>query len=396
MQDPDGAGLNRKVLTVPRQKPPPKTHDRTRGEGSVVEVTPGVFRAWRPPGEDGKRLSKRFSSHAAAHRWLVGEPEPEILYVGPFLERWLELRSPILRGRSVQTYMQFLGYAGDGPAPIAAIPLADLTADDCQAWLNGLLASHTRYAVKVTKGIMSSAFKSAVPQYLAVNPIAATRLPKPEERKARAWRRDEVTRLLLAGVGSPHAICLAFAIGTGLRFGELRALEWTDLDLQAMTVRVSKSLDNKTNAEGPTKTDRSRIVDVPEELRAQLVEHKARQRAGDRYVFGRDGRPYTSTAFRQWLRRLCLRAGVHDARKRSLGVHSTRHTFASLALADPECHIPDVSHALGHASMATTLNVYGHFIDHERRRTARALGRVLASVTGDLHRDLHRSDAATR
>lgn len=375
-----------------KPKPTPtKTHERTHGAGSIVEVAPGLFRAWTPPDDDGKRKSKRFTSRDSAHRWLVGEPEPLILYVGAYLEHWLTLRAPSLRGRSVQTTAQFLGYAGETDAPIATLPLGALTVDDSQAWLNGLLLTHTRYSVSVTRGYVSAALNSAVERGLIpTNPLRGTRLPRPDERPPKAWTHAEVGRLLAAAEGSHHAIWLAFAIGTGLRLGELRALEWPDLDLAALTVRVSKSLDNNTNAQGPTKTGRSRVVDVPDELRAQLVEHKARQKHGERYLFGHDGRPYRPQTYRGWLSRLCARSGVA-----SLGPHSTRHTFASLALADPECFLPDVSHALGHASIATTLGIYQHFVDHQKRRTALALGRVLAAPV-ELHRDLHRDEAATR
>lgn len=380
---------------MPKRKPPPKTNDRTHGEGSIVEVSPGVFRAWTAPDELGKRRSKRFASRAEAHRWLVGDPEPAVLYVGDYLERWLTLREPTLRGRTPQTYQQFVGYAEDGPAPISVIPLATLTTDDCQAWLNGLLKTHTRYAVKVTRGIVSSALNAAVPALIPANPMKATRLPTPDERPVKAWSHAEVARLLEAARGTSHAIWFAFAIGTGLRLGELRALVWSDIDFTEMTVRVSKSMDNNTNEVGPPKTNRSRTVDIPEELIPELRAHKLRQAPGNEYVFGHDGRAYNPTAYRYWLRATCLRAGVHDAEEKTLGVHSTRHTAASLLLSQNVEPI-EVAHMLGHASLATTLNIYGHWIPRQRRRTASALGRVLASVSGDLHRDLHRETAATR
>jgi integrase len=356
-------------------------HQRRHGEGSITTAGTGVWRAFKPPDATGRRSSRRFTSRDAAHRWLVGEPEPIVLYVGQYLARWLKLRAPTLRGRSVQTYEQFLGYADDTDAPLTSIPLAELTSDDCQAWLNALLRTHTLDSVRVARSVVSAALNAAsLSGLVPSNPMRGTKLPKPGEREARAWTPAEVGRLLRAAEGSHHAVWLAFAIGTGLRLGELRALEWSDLDLSRLTVRVSKSLDNNSNARGPTKTGRARTVDIPEELRAALVEHKVRQPAGQRLVFGRDARPYRPQTYRDWLKRLCLRAGVEV-----LACHSTRHTFASLALADPECALPDVSHALGHAQMATTLNVYGHFISHEQRRTARALGRVLAPAS-EMHR----------
>jgi integrase len=115
-----------------------------------------------------------------------------------------------------------------------------------------------------------------------------------------------------------------------------------------------------------TKSGRARAVNIDDETSAALRRWKARQ-AEERLAFGpaynTDGRivaeadgslvqPDTLSARLKRLERL---AGV-----RSIGLHGARHTHATLALAAGGARLDIVSRQLGHASIASTADVYGH------------------------------------
>jgi integrase len=205
----------------------------------------------------------------------------------------------------------------------------------------------------------------------------------------KVWRADEVARLLAGAAESAghYQAFLHLALACGARLGELRALRWSDLDLRAQAVTIARSLDNASDAEGPTKSGRVRVVDLPPETVELLAGHRLHQPPSCQLVLGRPDGPYDPATFRTWLRRLCQRVGVP-----ALPPHSLRHTFASLAIA-AGVSIPEVSKALGHANPAITGRVYAHFIEQHQRRTARALGSALygpsGTPEGDLHRQLH-------
>lgn len=305
-----------------------------------------------------------------ARAWAQGDVEPAVLLLGHWLDRWLALRLPLIRPHTQVSYRRHIRACG----ALGFRPLAAVTTDELQLHVNGLLGRWTRNDVAVWRSVISSALKAAVPRHLAHNPMTGVKLPKPDEKPPKAWSAEEVSRLVEAVKGDHHEAWLWFAIGTGARLGELRALEWPDIDLRARTVTISKALDQTTDEVGPTKTGRVRVVDIPDEVIAMLVAQRARQAPGALCVFPSPVKatmPMRARSFAGWLARLCERARV-----RPLTTHSTRHTFATLALEAGE-PLKEVSEALGHASVAITANTYSHVVDRRGRRVANALGAIL-------------------
>jgi integrase len=378
---------------MPRKKA--VRHERAHGQGSIRELPGGKVRAWRPP-QDGRRVSKTFSGPTArfrAERWLAGLDVGSGVTVALWFETWYARRAARLRPNTRRNYQELILYLAD----IQDRPLADLTADDWQRTIDQLLTRYGRGTIASARSIWSGALAAAVREgLLSSNPLVETRLPRETEQPPKAWRSDEVARLLAGADESAghYRAFLHLALSAGLRLGELRALEWSDLDLREMTVTIARSLDNATAEAGPTKSGRVRVVDLPAETAELLAEHRKHQPPACRLVLGRTDGPYDASTFRAWLRRLCVHVGVTP-----LPPHSARHTFASLAIA-AGVSIPAVSAALGHANAAITGRVYAHFIEQQERRTATALGAALygspGTSGGTSARDLHASGALTR
>lgn len=359
---------------MPRPRPlRPRPPRRAWGEGTVKALPGGRYRAWRArnaqPDGTTIRLSRTFSGEDAEARalvWARGTPEPAVLYLGQWLERWLALVEPTLAASTVHSYRRAVVACGE----LLLRPLTDVTTEDWQRHTNTLLARWSRYHVVVWRTIVSVALRAAIPRYLDVNPLAKVRLPKPDEQPPKAWRQDEVDRLLTAALGHHHEPWLLFSLGTGVRIGEARALLWEDVNLQTRQATIRASLDGRTNVRGPTKTRRVRVIDLPDDVVTILAAHRKRQPAGQALVFGHGGRPYSVSALGAWLKRMCVVAGV-----RPLSPHSCRHTCASLAL-QAGVSIQDVAHQLGH-SVKTCQTTYAHWISDGQRRAAGALDVVL-------------------
>ncbi len=143
-------------------------------------------------------------------------------------------------------------------------------------------------------------------------------------------------------------------ISTGLRVGEAVALEWTDVDAEALTIRVSRSrkLDGSV---GGTKTDQARIVHIDPGLAATLEHHRRATNPLNVLVFAtsQGTPPSPSNIRRRWHTPTLKAAGLPHVR-----LHDLRHTAATLAVVAGES-ILFVQAQLGHTSVRTTQR-YAH------------------------------------
>lgn len=353
-----------------------RRHERRWSEGTVVALPGGKWRAWRAR-QGSSRPSRTFKGEGAEQRaktWAKGDTDPPVLLLGHWLDRWLALRLPTLRATSRQRYRRFVVQCG----PLALVPLVEVTTERLQERMNALLAGHARNTVSAWRTVIASALKAAVPGHFAVNPMRGTRLPKATERPVKAWTADEVGALLAAARGRAHETWLWVSLGTGIRLGEARALRWADINLADRTATISRSLDHRTNAEGPTKNGKTRIVDLPDELVPILTAHRARQRPHEARVCtsAHNGRLPSAGAIEKWLPKIVEAAGVT-----AHSCHATRHSFATLAL-DAGAPLKDVSEQLGHSDIAITARIYSHNLRARSRRAAGAIGTVLVAQSG--------------
>lgn len=360
-------------MARPKRIRPPKAHERQWGEGSVKEVRPGVWRAFRARSRDAEgnisRPSKTFTgatAQADAAQWAAGTVLPDVVLLGHWLDSWLALRGPTLSINTQKLYRA----AVKGCGPLLRRPLAEITVDEWQAQTNALLQQWSRYHVYVWRGNITTALRAAMPEHLAANPLERVKLPKPQEVPPRAWRQDEVDRLLSAVEGTLHEAWVHFSLGTGVRLGEARAMLWTDIDWTTREATIRRSMDNSTNRIGPTKTGKVRVIDIPDEVMPVLSAHQKRQPAGQLLAFGHARGAYRPSTLREWLARRCAEAKVTP-----LPPHSFRHTFASLAI-DAGVPITDIAKQLGH-TVQTCQTTYAHWIGDGMRRAAKAIGAAL-------------------
>lgn len=289
------------------------------------------------------------------------------MLLGVWLSRWLALRRPTVSRTTYKLYES----AVLACAPLGGRPIADITVDEWQLLTNSLLDRWSRYHVFVWRGNIITALRAAMPEHLTVNPLARVKLPRAQDAPPKAWTQAEIDRLLNAVQGTPHEAWVLFSLGTGVRLGEARGLLWSDIDLQARTALIRRSMDNSTNVIGPTKTGKVRTVDFPDEIVPILRAHQMRQRPGELLAFGHNGGSYRPSTLRLWLTRRCKAAGVTP-----LTPHSFRHTYASLAI-DAGVPITDIARQLGH-TVQTLQRTYAHYIGDGQRRAANALGAALS------------------
>jgi len=195
--------------------------------------------------------------------------------------------------------------------------------------------------------------------------------------EAKALTLEQALALLEAAKTHRLWAYVSVSLLGGLRTEEARALRWSEVDLEAGTVAVYRSV----RFGGDTKTEKSRRVvqlpDIAVEALRELVLRQAadRAKAGTAWVenslvFCRSaGNPLTDHDVWLQFRRITEKAGLGtDWSPREL-----RHTFVSL-LSDSGVPIEQIADAVGHSSTSTTENVYRHQLRPVLRTAATALG----------------------
>lgn len=254
------------------------------------------------------------------------------------------------------------------PEPFGAIRLDRLRAHHVEALTaelrddRGLADSTVRSAFLVLQMALDGAVRDGL---LAVNPAKLATRPKVEPAEARYLTADELRALLdILRVGRDrprvrpsryYAAVLTIAT-TGLRRGEALALKWSDCDLDAGTARVVRA---KTAAG-------RRTVRLAPPVVAELRRWRDRQAAERKKaanVWVETGLVFTTEHGTAVDGRNLLRAverAAEVAELEDVGVHTIRHTWATLALEDGT-HVRAVADALGHADRgALALTVYSH------------------------------------
>jgi integrase len=226
-------------------------------------------------------------------------------------------------------------------------------------------------------------------QLLARNPAADLELPTVPKSEMVTLTREQARTLLDAAKARPLMYWLVLlGVATGARLGELLALTWADVDLDAGTVRIGWSrriVGGRMEVKAP-KTDAGvRTVALGPTAVAALKRLRVEQ-AGRRLVLGGDydaqadlvickpdGRPYRPDAASTMFRKFVDGAGL----PRAVHVQTLRHSAASF-LAAAGVPASDIAAQLGHADGgALALRVYVHPLEENRRRAAEHLDRVI-------------------
>ena len=211
---------------------------------------------------------------------------------------------------------------------------------------------------------------------LMVDPTSGLELPAIRGRRERVADATEAARLIDALPAFERALW-ATAMYAGLRYSELRALRWAEVDLDAGVIRVTRSWDQKAGLIEVKSDAGHRSVPIIGVLRRILVEHKlATGRSGEALVFGRtDALVFTHSTVYKRARKAWKAAKLHE-----IGLHEARHTFASTMIA-AGLNLKQISVYMGHTDIKTTLNIYGHLLSDDAERVVERLDDFLNRST---------------
>ena len=355
--------------------------------GSVRRLPSGRWRArWREPGsvkENGRTFGRKRDAEAFLAR--VETAVLEGTYLDPKLGRipfreWVDqwwgttmhLR-PSSRARSQgivrnQLVPQF------GDRPLASIRPTDVRGFVSQLAGSGLAPGSVRKVYNVLRSILRAAEESGL---IGRSPCVGVSLPPANRREMRFLAPEEIVRLAKEVPERFRALIVLAAYG-GLRFGELAGLRVDRIDFLRSRLTVADAIVEVAGElhHGPTKTGPNRMVTLPRSVIEAVAAHLSTFPSGpDGLLFtDPEGGPVRRSNFRD---RVFVPA-VRNAGLRPLRFHDLRHTATALAI-KTGAHPKAIAERLGHASITTTLNTYGHLFP--------ALDEELAGRLDDIARD---------
>lgn len=360
----------------------------TYGDGSVVEIRPGVWRIRVRAPE--KRISRTMKgSEAQAMRTknqLMKDVSdgayvaPSLVLFGDYLNEWLE---NVAKSKSPGTYMLYRRTSDKHILPrLGYMALQKLRPSTFKEYFSdpeiaGFSASTRQQHYLIINGALDAAVAEG--GLMRDNPLKRmSGKPKrdPSESSADAikhcWTETEARKFLAVaqGYGPRQAALYTLALDTGMRKGELASLKWADIDWARSVVRVKSTLSYATGPAviGPTKNRQNRALKITEETlgylqRLSVYQAALRRAAAEVWenndlVFCRDGgKPLriNNIGDREY-------AGIiRLANIKRIKFHGMRHTCASLLLA-AGVPVNYVSERLGHKDPSITLRIYAHCI----------------------------------
>jgi integrase len=317
--------------------------------------------------------------------------------VAQLLARWLEVAD-----LAWSTRVTYQGYIDRALLPaLGQIPLRRLdtaTIDRFYTTLRARGGTGGKPLAAATVRQVHAILRRALDQaarwgWIPANPAALASPPRPGPADLRPPTPEEVSQLLAVTYEADpdFAVLLWLAATTGARRGELCALRWSSVDLDAAELVIVRNLIVRGGqlVEKDTKTHAARRIALHDDSVALLEEHRRRctqraqacgaQLATDAYVFSFDPascQPMNPDSVTHRFGRLAKQLGLHAR------LHDLRH-YAATQLIAGGVDVRTVSGRIGHAGGgATTLRVYTHFQAAPDRRAAELLEQTLRRPSG--------------
>lgn len=317
-------------------------------------------------------LVDAFGPELALQKAGIADTQPAMstLTVTEFLDSHIGGLSGVEK-KTVDEYKRYT--ARDIDPILGPIPLAKLTRDDIAGWVNSMLeAGAAGGTIENKHGFLSGALKKAVEDgHIAANPCQGIRLPRTEQQEMVFLNRDEFQRVK-AAFSDHYKPLVEFLVASGCRASEALALRPSDVDRAAGTVRITRAWKRAGSGYelGAPKTKKSvRTINVPASVLDQL------DYTGEWLFTGSNGDPVRLYSWRAnvWYKSLAKVEGL----ARRPRIHDLRHTCASW-LIQAGVPLPVIQAHLGHESIKTTVDRYGHLDRSSHEVAASAIDKMLS------------------
>ena len=271
------------------------------------------------------------------------------------------LREHTMRTKKYIVELKILPYFGNKR-------VNDITAADIRQWQNELIKmGYSPTYLKTINNQLSAIFNYAIRYYdLKSNPCAkAGSMGKSKTEEMDFWTVEEF-RKFIDSVMNKRLSYMAFMTlyWTGMRLGELLALNPKDVDLEKRTISITKSYQRlgKKDVITPPKTPKSkRVITVPEFLAVDIKDYM-----DSLYDLQENDKLFPITKY--YLEHEMQR-GIKESGVKRIRVHDLRHSHASM-LIELGFSPLEIANRLGHEKVETTLNTYAHLYPNKQTKLA--------------------------
>ncbi|WP_312071613.1 site-specific integrase [Anaerotignum propionicum] len=237
---------------------------------------------------------------------------------------------------------------------------------------NSLSKAYQRKILSIFKTALREISKN-IPEYTSV--VTNITLPSVKiQQEVPVFTMKEQRLIEYAAQCSVDKRCLGVILCfyTGLRIGELCALKWSDFDMDAGTMLVSRTVSRiqNFNSDGaktqlivgtPKSRTSLRRIPLPAFLLELLQKNKLDLQDENSSILSEKAEPFDPRVYQRIYKKLLKEAGVRDRK-----FHAIRHSFATRAL-ELGVDIKTLSEILGHSNVSITLNIYAHSLMEQKR-----------------------------
>ena len=324
-------------------------------------------------GKRRKSTKRGFATKREAEEWLRNflitqkadfDMKFENFWKMYYADMEIRLREHTMRTKKYIVELKILPYFGNKR-------VNDITAADIRQWQNELIKmGYSPTYLKTINNQLSAIFNYAVRYYdLKSNPCAkAGSMGKSKAEEMDFWTGEEF-RKFIDSVMNKRLSYMAFMTlyWTGMRLGELLALNPKDVDLEKRTISITKSYQRlgKKDVITPPKTPKSkRVITIPEFLAADIKDYM-----DSLYDLQENDRLFPITKY--YLEHEMQR-GIKESGVKRIRVHDLRHSHASM-LIELGFSPLEIANRLGHEKVETTLNTYAHLYPNKQTKLAERL-----------------------
>lgn len=295
-----------------------------------------------------------------------------------WLPRWIEQQAIMMKPSTRKRYSSVI--RNQILPKLGEIELSRLTDKILMQFVTELSASCAAATLKGVIGVVNRSLSSAKMHGYIVR-CKEVRPPKKQKtvHKIKTLTQHNQKRLeeYVAEHRQTKLFGIILSLYTGLRIGELLALEWSDIDFDSCTLTVSKNCSDsyvdgsyEKYIDTPKTLSSQREIPLPRQLMPRLRQLK-KQSVSKYVVEGKNGKPMSVRSYQCTFNIVTKRLNLQG-----ITFHCLRHTFVTRAL---ECgvDIKTISEILGHSDPSITLKYYSHCLPEHKMAMMNRIGKFL-------------------